>query len=245
MIIVTGGGTGIGAAVSRRAARAGQPVCVNYRTDADSARDVVDGIRAEGGTAISVAGDVGDPDDVDRLFTTAIAELGPLTALVNNAGITGGTASVLDIKPDQLDTCYHACLRSVVLCTRAAARHMARSRGGQGGAIVNISSTSARTGGSGEWVHYAALKAAVSAHTVGAARELASEGIRVNAVAPGLVRTGLHAANGMPDRPDRLRSSIPLGRLGEPEEIAEGVWFLCSGAASYASGAVLEICGAR
>src|SRR3954451_6808105 len=218
MLIVTGGGTGIGAAIARRAARAGLPVCVNYRSGADQAHEVVDQIRMARGTAIAVAADAGDPDDVERLFATAVAELGPLTALANNAGVTGGTASVMDVEVRQLDDCFHSCLRSVVLCTRAAARTMAVSRGGSGGAIVNISSTAPRTGGSGEWVHYAAVKAAVTAHTLGAAKELAREGIRVNAVAPGLVETDLHADNGMPDRPQRLRSSIPLGRLGRPEE---------------------------
>ncbi len=245
MIVVTGASRGIGAAVAIRAARAGLPVCVNYRAHPEPAAAVVEQIRRLGGIAIAVQADVGQEDEVVRLFETAVSELGPLRLLVNNAGDTAGPARVLDIDAGQLDECYRTCLRSVVLCTREAGRHMASSRGGSGGVIVNIASTAARTGGAGEWVHYAAAKAAVIAHTVGAARELAPEGIRVNAVSPGLVNTDIHVRNGMPDRPERLRPTIPLGRLGKPHEIAEAVWFFCSDAATYAAGAVLEVCGAR
>ncbi|MFF4173285.1 SDR family oxidoreductase [Streptomyces sp. NPDC001744] len=245
MIIITGAGQGIGAAVARRAADLGRPVCVNYRSSAEGAARVVDDLRRSGVEAMAVRADVAEEDEVERLFATAEEELGPLTALVNNAGVTGGMARVADLDIAQLDTAYRAVLRSVALCTRRGLRSMARGRGGAGGSIVNISSTGARTGGGHEWVHYAALKAAVNVHTWGAAQEAAADDVRVNAVAPGLIDTGLHRANGVPDRPDRLRPTVPLGRIGTPEEVAEAVVFLLSPAASYITGSVLEVGGGR
>lgn len=245
MLIVTGASRGIGAAVARRVARLGQPVCINYLRNRAAAEDLVAEIRADGGQVIAVQADVSEETDVERLFDTATTELGPVTALVNNAGSTGGLAAIGDLKIEQADAAYRTVLRSVLLCTREAVRRMAVSRGGQGGAIVNISSTGARTGGGFEWVHYAALKAAVNTHTWGAAQELATDGIRVNAVAPGLIQTDLHQDNGVPDRPTRLRHTVPLGRIGSPDEIAEAVWFLLSDASSYTNGAVLEVGGGR
>lgn len=245
MIIVTGGGQGIGAAIARHAITLRQPVCVNYRGNADGAAAVVADLRAQGVEALSVQGDVGVEEDVKRLFDTAQAELGPLRCLFNNAGVTGGMGTVTDLDIAQLDTAYRAVLRSVVLCTREAMRSMARSRGGEGGCIVNVSSTGARTGGGGEWVHYAALKAAVNTHTWGAAQEAAPDGVRVNAVAPGLIDTPLHEANGVPDRPERLRTSVPLGRIGTPDEVAQAAVFLASPGASYITGSVLEVGGGR
>ena len=245
MIVVTGAGRGIGAAVARRAAAAGRPVCVNYRASKDAAEALVREITDAGGTAIAVRADVAVEEDVHALFDTATAALGPVTALVNNAGTTGGLTRILDLDLGQADEAYRTTLRSTLLCTREAARRMARSRGGDGGVVVNVSSTGARTGGGGEWVHYAAMKAAVNTFTWGAAQELAGEGIRVNAVAPGLVQTDLHEDNGVPDRPARLRASVPLGRIGEPDEVAEAVWFLLSPASSYTTGAVLEVGGGR
>ncbi|MDX8148858.1 SDR family oxidoreductase [Lentzea sp. BCCO 10_0061] len=245
MIMVTGAGRGIGAAVARRAAAAGESVCVNYRASKDAAEDLVREITEAGGTAIAVRADVTVEEDVHALFDTATAALGPVTALVNNAGTTGGLSRILDLDLGQADEAYRTVVRSTVLCTREAARRMARSCGGDGGVVINVSSTGARTGGGGEWVHYAAMKAAVNTFTWGAAQELAAEGIRVNAVAPGLVQTDLHEDNGVPDRPARLRASVPLGRIGEPDEVAEAVWFLLSPASSYTTGAVLEVGGGR
>ncbi|MEU7028067.1 SDR family oxidoreductase [Streptomyces sp. NPDC015232] len=245
MIIVTGAGRGIGAAIARTLAPTGRPVCINYAHSREPAEALAAEIRRGGGTALAVRADVSEEADVIRLFDTATAELGPVTALVNNAGTTGGLARVTDLRIEQADAAYRSVLRSVLLCTREAARRMATSRGGKGGAIVNISSTGARTGGGTEWVHYAALKAAVNTHTWGAAQELAADGIRVNAVAPGLVQTDLHQDNGVPDRPERLRPTVPLGRIGTPEDIAEAVRFLLSDASSYTTGAVLDVGGGR
>jgi NAD(P)-dependent dehydrogenase (short-subunit alcohol dehydrogenase family) len=245
MIIVTGAGRGIGAAVAELAAREGHAVCINYRSSREQAEKLAAGIAEAGGRALAVHADVAVEADVCRLFDTAQAELGPLTGLVNNAGVTGGLARIVDLSIMQLDTAYRSVLRSVILCTRSAAQIMATGRGGRGGAIVNISSTGARTGGAGEWVHYAALKAAVNAFTWGAAQELAADRIRVNAVAPGLVHTDLHRDNGVPDRPERLRATIPMGRAGAPAEIASAACFLLSPDASYITGAVLDVGGGR
>lgn len=245
MIIVTGAGRGIGAAIAELAARAGTAVCVNYRVSREQAEELAAGIAETGGRALAVQADVSVEADVERLFVTAQAELGPLTGLVNNAGVTGGLTRIVDLRVEQVDAAYASVLRSVIMCSRSAARIMATGRGGAGGAIVNISSTGARTGGAGEWVHYAALKAAVNTFTWGAAQELAADGIRVNAIAPGLVQTDLHRDNGVPDRPERLRSSVPMGRVGTPAEIAAAVCFLLSPSASYITGAVLDVGGGR
>ncbi len=243
VLVVTGGSRGIGAAVCRLAATRGYDVVVNYSSGELAARGVVADIKAAGGKAVPVHGDVSDADDVARLFDAA-AELGQLAGLVNNAGITGNT-------PGRLDEHDAAVVRRVLevnvigvfLCAREGVRRMSTQYGGQGGAIVNVSSTAAHRGSPGEWVPYAASKSAVEAMTLGLAKEVATEGIRVNAVAPGLVHTDLHAAAGMPDRPDRLASVIPMQRAGQPEEIAEGILWLLSPAASFVTGAVLPISG--
>jgi NAD(P)-dependent dehydrogenase (short-subunit alcohol dehydrogenase family) len=245
MIIVTGAARGIGAAIAEGVARSGEAVCINYLKSREQAENLVATIGEAGGRALAVQADVGVAAEVERLFAIAQAKLGPLAGLVNNAGATGGLARITDLRIDQVDVAYHSVLRSVILCSQRAACIMSTGRGGQGGVIVNISSTGARTGGGGEWVHYAALKAAVNAFTWGAAQELAADGIRVNAVAPGIVDTDLHRDNGVPDRPARLRATIPLGRAGTPMEIAAAVCFLLSPAASYITGAVLEAGGGR
>jgi NAD(P)-dependent dehydrogenase (short-subunit alcohol dehydrogenase family) len=245
MVIITGGSRGIGAAVARLVGRAGGAVCVNYcDAEADAAGVVRDIVRS-GGTAIAVKADITRRADVERLFERAEHELGPLTGLVNNAGATGGLACVADVTETQVEHAFRVNLLGTVLCTRQGIHRMAFSHGGKGGAVVNVSSTAARTGGSFEWVHYAAVKAAVDAFTRGAARELAGDGVRVNAVAPGLVQTDLHERNGVPDRPDRLRDTIPMRRLGSPEEIAEAVAWMLSDRASYVTGSVLEVSGGR
>jgi len=245
VLIVTGGSRGIGAAICTLAAVRGYDVVVNYSGDPTPAEDVAKQVREQGRQAAAVRADVSDEQDVRALFDTA-AELGPLTALVNNAAITGNTPGRLDqYDVEVVRRTLDVNVTGVFLCCREAVRRMSTRYGGHGGAIVNISSTAARTGSAGEWVHYAAAKAAVDTLTFGLAQEVAGEGIRVNAVAPGLIETGLHAAAGMPDRPARFAPQIPLGRAGRPEEIAEAVLWLLSAAASFTAGAVLDVGGGR
>jgi NAD(P)-dependent dehydrogenase (short-subunit alcohol dehydrogenase family) len=179
------------------------------------------------------------------MFQTAERELGPITALVNNAAITGGFARVEDVTAAAIEKTFAVNVTGAILCAREAVRRMSMRRGGSGGAIVNISSIATRTGAAGEWVHYAASKGAIDSFTIGLAREVAKEGIRVNAVSPGLTETGLHAASGEPGRLQRLMPTIPMGRAGLPQEIAEAVLWLLSPAASYVTGSILEIGGGR
>jgi NAD(P)-dependent dehydrogenase (short-subunit alcohol dehydrogenase family) len=245
VVIVTGGSRGIGAAICVLAAERGYDVVVNYAGDEQAAEDVAEQVRKHGRGALAVRGDVSSEEDVRALFDAA-AGLGPLAGLVNNAAITGNTPGRMD--EQQVDTVRRVLdvnVTGVFLCAREAVRRMSTRYGGSGGAIVNISSTAARTGSAGEWVHYAATKAAVETLTFGLAQEVAGEGVRVNAVAPGMVETGLHAAAGMPDRIGRITPQIPMGRAGQPGEIAEAVLFLLSPAASYAAGAVLPVGGGR
>jgi len=244
-LIVTGAGRGIGAAVARLAARRGYAVAVNYAGSEAAARDVVRQIEAEGGRAAAIQADVAEEADVLRLFTQADLALGPLRALVNNAGITGGFARADAIEAAPLARMLAVNVTGTILCAREAVRRLSTRHGGPGGAIVNISSLVARAGGAGEWVHYAASKGAVNSFTVGLAREVAEEGIRVNAVAPGLIDTDLHADNGAPGRVGRMAPSIPMQRGGQPAEVAEGVLWLLSPAASYTTGTILEIGGGR
>lgn len=244
-LIVTGGGRGIGAAICRAVARDGWDVVVNYSRSHDAAERVVSDIHAAGGNAVAIAADVADEAAVARLFDAAIARFGRIGGLVNNAGITGGFSLVDDLDLEAVRRMLDVNVIGTLLCCREAARHMSTARGGNGGAIVNISSLAAKTGGAGEWVHYAASKGAIDTLTIGMAREVASEGIRVNAVAPGLIESDLHASNGDPDRPRRMAPSIPMQRSGQPDEIATGVVWLLSPSASYVTGAILEIGGGR
>jgi NAD(P)-dependent dehydrogenase (short-subunit alcohol dehydrogenase family) len=244
-LVVTGGSRGIGAAVARLAAARGHAVAVSYREDRDAAEAVVRDVAASGGAAVAIAADVAREPDVVRLFETAARELGPVRGLVNSAGVTGGFSRVEDLAADVLAHVLAVNVGGTVLCAREAVRRMSTRRGGPGGAIVNVSSLAARLGGAGEWVHYAATKGAVDTFTRGLAREVAAEGIRVNAVAPGLVETGLHAAAGAPDRPRRLAGTIPMQRPGAPEEVAEAILWLLSPAASYVTGAIVDVGGGR
>jgi len=244
-LIVTGTSRGIGAAIAILAAEQGYAIAVNFSTGASEAKKVVENILAAGGRAVAIQADVSREQDILRLFETAERDLGPIKALVNNAGITGGFARVEEVSPNAIDNVFAINVRGTILCSREAVRRMSTRRGGSGGAILNISSLAARTGAAGEWVHYAASKGAIDSFTIGLAREVATEGIRVNAVAPGLVDTGLHAANGEPGRLQRLMGTIPMGRPGTPREVAEGVVWLLSQAASFTTGAILEIGGGR
>jgi NAD(P)-dependent dehydrogenase (short-subunit alcohol dehydrogenase family) len=243
--IVTGASRGIGAAIAKLLGGSGYSVAVNYANDAAAAQLVADQLNASGSRAIAIRADVSREADVLQLFETAERELGPIGGLVNNAAITGGFVRVEEVGVAAIERVLAVNVTGTILCSREAVRRMSSKRNGTGGAIVNISSLAARTGGVGEWVHYAASKGAVNSFTVGLAREVATEGIRVNAVAPGLVETGLHAANGEPGRLVRMSPSIPMQRAGTPEEIAQGVLWLLSDAASYVTGTILEIGGGR
>ncbi|MFD9690748.1 SDR family oxidoreductase [Kitasatospora sp. NPDC059146] len=245
VLLVTGAGRGIGAATALLAARRGYRVCVNYRADEASAAAVVDAVRADGGTAIAVRADVGRSAEVERLFATVDAELGPLTALVNNAGTLERQCRLEDIDEERLNRIWTANITGPFLCAAQAVRRMSTRHGGRGGAIVNVGSAASRIGSPNEYVDYAAAKGAVDSMTRGLALEVAAEGIRVNCVRPGLIHTGIHALGGEPGRVDRVAPGLPMRRGGEPEEVAEAILFLLSPAASYTTGAFLEVSGGR
>jgi NAD(P)-dependent dehydrogenase (short-subunit alcohol dehydrogenase family) len=244
-LIVTGASRGIGAAVALRAGRLGYSVAVNYLESEAAAGQVVQDIRNAGGTAIAIKADVATESGVLELFQETEAKLGQIYGLVNNAGITGGFARVDETTWSMLKRLMAVNVIGPTICLREAVKRMSTRYGHTGGAIVNISSLAARTGGAGEWVHYAATKGAINTLTIGLAREVANEGIRVNAVSPGLVETDIHAAAGAPERLDRLSPGIPMKRAGAPDEIAAGVLWLLSPEASYVTGAILEIGGGR
>jgi NAD(P)-dependent dehydrogenase (short-subunit alcohol dehydrogenase family) len=244
-LIVTGASRGIGEAIAKLAGRRGFSVAVNFATGRAEAHAVAEHIVSVGGRAHAIHADVAREEDVIRLFETAERELGPIKALVNNAAITGGFSRVESVGARTLTQVMAVNVTGAFLCAREAVRRMSTLHGGTGGAIVNISSRAARIGSAGEWVHYAASKGAIDSFTIGLAREVATEGIRVNAVAPGLIETGLHAANGAPNRLNRLASTIPMQRPGTALEVAEAVLWLLSPAASYTTGAILEVGGGR
>lgn len=245
VLVVTGGGRGIGAAVSRLAATRGYAVCVNYRTDAEAARKVVQAIASGGGAAVAVAADVSRQAEVERLFRTVDRELGRVTALVNNAGVVAPQGRVDQLDEERLTRLFTTNITSAFLCAKEAVLRMSTAHGGSGGAIVNVSSAASRLGSPGEYVDYAASKGAMDTLTTGLSSEVAGEGIRVNAVRPGFIRTSLHADGGDPGRVDRLQHLLPMGRGGEPEEVAEAVVWLLSEAASFVTGSFIDLAGGR
>lgn len=245
VMVVTGASRGIGAATARLAASRGYAVCVNYLRNRAAAETVVAEIREGGGQAIAVGGDVASETDVLNLFRESDRQLGPLTALVNNAGIVERQSRVEAMDAARLQRMFATNVIGAFLCAREAVRRMATRHGGKGGAIVNISSGAARLGSPGEYVDYAASKGAIDTMTIGLAKELAADGIRVNCVRPGFVHTDIHAAGGEPNRIERLRDSIPMKRGGDPEEVARAVLWLLSDEASYSTGAILDVTGGR
>ncbi|MCC7273537.1 MAG: SDR family oxidoreductase [Alphaproteobacteria bacterium] len=242
-LLVTGGGRGIGAATARAAARAGWTVCIGYAGNHAAAARVVADITDAGGRAEAVQGDVAVEADVLRVFDECERRLGPLGGLVNNAGITGPIGRVADVSAATLDAVFRTNVLGAFLCAREAVRRMSTARGGRGGVIVNVSSGAATRGSANEFVWYAASKGAVDSLTVGLAREVAGEGIRVLGIAPGLTETELHAAAGEPGRVARMQGLVPLGRAASAEEVAGQILFLLSDAAAYCHGATLRATG--
>jgi NAD(P)-dependent dehydrogenase (short-subunit alcohol dehydrogenase family) len=245
VLLVTGGGRGIGAAICRLAGARGYAVAVNYRGNQAAAQAVVEAIERDGGRAAAIAADVSREAEIERLFAETERRLGPLTHLVNNAGMTGRGGRLDAVPTATLEAVFDLNILGAFLCAREAARRLSTRHGGRGGAIVNISSGAATLGSPGEWVWYAASKAAVDTLTLGLGRELAGEGVRVNGVAPGLTDTDLHATSGIDDRLGKLAPTIPLGRAAAAEEVAEAVLFLLSDAASYITATVLRVAGGR
>ena len=245
VLLVTGGGRGIGAATCHLAGARGYAVAVNYRDNEVAAAEIVAEIERSGSRAAAIRADVSRESEVDRLFATTEARLGPITHLVNNAGITGRAGRLDAVATETLRSVFDLNIMGGFLCARAAVQRMSTRHGGKGGVIVNISSGAATIGSPGEWTWYAASKAAVDALTLGLARELAREGVRVNSVQPGLVDTEIHLSSGIEDRLGNLAPNIPMGRAGTAEEVAEAILFLLSDAASYVTGAVLRVAGGR
>jgi NAD(P)-dependent dehydrogenase (short-subunit alcohol dehydrogenase family) len=241
--IVTGGTRGIGAAAAIRLAQAGHDLTLAYRRDDDAAQQAAAGVRAAGGRCVLARTDVTSEHDVARLFAVTVDQLGTVTGLVNNAGVTAHIGDLADTPVPVIREVIDVNFFGAILCARQASKIMSARRGGRGGAIVNVSSAAATIGSPHEYVHYAAAKAAVEALTVGLAKELAADQIRVNAVAPGVVRTTIHAAAGDAGRPDRVAKNIPLGRAGEPDEVAPAIAWLLGPEAGYVTGAVLRVAG--
>ena len=244
-VLVTGASRGIGAACVRLLARDGYGVAINYARSADAANRLAEEVQAAGRQAITIKADVGTEADVIAMFRIIDAQMPPLAGLVNNAGILFTKARLDEMGADRINDTLRVNVTGSFLCAREAIRRMSTRHGGKGGAIVNLSSAAARLGSPNEFIDYAASKGAIDAMTLGLAKEVAQEGIRVNAVRPGLIHTGIHASSGQPDRVERLQQFVPMGRGGSAEEVAETIVWLMSDAASYVTGALLDVAGGR
>ena len=244
-ILITGGSRGIGRAAALLAGQRGWSVGVNYARDEAAAGDVVDAIKRAGGKAIALRGDVSVEGDVVVVFDGAIRALGPLNGVVVNAGVVAPTAKLADMSVERMRRVFEVNTLGAYICAREAARHMSLSRGGRGGAIVLISSAAARLGSPGLYVDYAGSKGAIDTLTAGLSKELGPEGVRVNAIRPGLIETDLHASGGDPERARVLGATAPMGRAGTASEVGEAIVWLLSDAASYCTGAILDVAGGR
>jgi NAD(P)-dependent dehydrogenase (short-subunit alcohol dehydrogenase family) len=244
-ILITGASRGIGRATSLLAAERGWPVAINYRNQAAAAAEVAAEVQRRGARATTVRGDVAVEADVVEMFRKAQADLGPLGGVVISAGIVARAMRLADMTTERLQRMFQVNVLGAYLCAREAARALSRSRGGKGGSIVLVSSAASRLGSPGEYVDYAGSKAALDTLAIGLAKELGGEGVRVNAVRPGIIETEIHATSGDPDRARKLGSASPLGRPGKPEEIAEAIVWLLSDSASYVTGSILDITGGR
>lgn len=245
VLLVTGGSRGIGAAVCLAAAESGYAVAINYTANKKAADSLVQEIAQNGGRAIAVQGDVSIEADVVAMFETVDREFGGLDGFVNNAGIVDEASQVADMSIERLERMIAVNLTGAIVCAREAVRRMSTKRGGNGGSIVNISSVAATLGGAGQYVDYAATKGAIDTLTIGLAREVAEEGIRVNGVRPGIIDTEIHASGGQPDRASRLSHLIPVKRPGSAQEVADAILYLLSDKASYSTGATLDVTGGR
>ncbi|PPJ42501.1 MULTISPECIES: SDR family oxidoreductase [unclassified Pseudoxanthomonas] len=245
VILVTGGSRGIGAATALLAAERGYAVGVNYRRDADAAASIVQRITATGGRAVALQADVSDEAEVVAMLARLDETLGPVTALVNNAGILETQMRVDAMDAARIGRILATNVTGTLLCCREAVRRMSARHGGAGGAIVNVSSVAAKTGSPGEYVDYAASKGAMDSLTVGLAQEVAQEGIRVNAVRPGFIYTDMHADGGEPGRVERVKAFVPMRRGGQPEEVAEAILWLLSAQAAYSTGTFIDVAGGR
>ena len=245
VMLITGASRGIGAATARLAAQQGYALCLNYHQRADAANAVLEQVRGLGVTAIAVQADVADETQVLHMFEAIDREFGRLDVLVNNAGMLEQQMRLEQMDAARWTRVLGANVIGSFLCAREAIKRMSTRHGGRGGAIVNLSSVAARLGAPGEYIDYAAAKGAIDSMTLGLAKEVASEGIRVNAVRPGVIHTDIHAAGGEPDRVERVKASVPMGRGGQAEEIAEAILWLASEQASYTRGAPLDVAGGR
>ena len=245
ILLITGASRGIGAATARLAADHGYDVCVNYANNRDEADGVVADIKSKGQKAIAVQADVGQEADVLRLFQTIDEQLGTLDAFFNNAGVIGLAERVDELTEANIERMLRINVTGSLLCAREAVRRMSTKHGGKGGSIVNMSSAAARLGGANGLIHYATSKGAIETFTKGFAEEVGREGIRVNAVRPGIIETDIHDDTGVPDRVAKLGPGVPMGRSGTPEEVAEAVLWLLSDSASYVTGTYVDISGGR